>query len=134
MKKLFIICILLLFCSNTFAADLVFEGHSYKKIEIAENIVTTHEIEKSKSPEYKVIIQQENGNYYWNTRNNIQLIKKESGVYITFIAINGAGYIRVLNETMRDVYKLLPEEERQKSYLYMEHLIHQLGSITYYGR
>jgi len=132
--KNYIAILLLAFSGSVFADELVFEGYPSKKIEITEQTSASFDIAKSKASEYKVVIVREGEKYYWRSRNNLQLVPMQSGAYVTYLAVNGSGYVRVLNETMREMYKILPDEEKQKSYLYMEHLIHQLGSITYYGR
>ena len=58
----------------------------------------------------------------------------ESGFYVTYLAVNGAGYVPTLAPEARAIFKQLPTEEQAKQYLYFEHLVHQMGSITYYGR
>jgi len=35
---------------------------------------------------------------------------------------------------MRKLRESLPPEQRDKEFLYMEHLVHQMGSITYFGK
>lgn len=132
--KLNIVILLLAFSGLAIAGELVFEGYPIKKIEILEQTSASYDIAKSKASEYKVVIEREGEKYYWRSRENLQLVPMYSGAYITYLAVNGSGYVRVLNETMREMYKILPDEEKQRNYLYMEHLVHQLGSITYYGR
>lgn len=134
MLKVIVVCASFIFSFSASAGEVVFEGYPHKKIEVTEQAAATYEITKSQAFEYKVLVEREGDNYYWRTRNNLQLVPTHSGIYITFIAVNGAGYIRVLNDAMREMYNLLPEEEKQKIYLYLEHLVHQMGSITYYGR
>lgn len=129
-----LLILLLTLSSSTLAGELVFEGYPSKKIEITEQATASYDVSKSKAREFKVVIEREGGVYYWRSRENLRLVRTESGVYITYLAANGSGYVRVLSDGMREVYKMLPDEEKQKYYIYMEHLIHQLGSITYYGR
>jgi len=134
MVKMSIIAILLFISPTAYAGTFVFEGYPSKKIEITEQTSASFDLTKSEASEYKVVIEKEGEKYYWRSRNNLQLVPMQSGAYVTYLAVNGEGYVRILNETMRELYKMLPDEEKQKSYLYMEHLVHQLGSITYYGR
>ena len=133
MKK-YIAILLLAFSGSAFAGELVFEGYPSKKIEVTEQTSASFDITKSNASEYKVVIEREGENYYWRSRENLQLVRTQSGVYVTYLAANGSGYIRVLNDAMREMYTLLTDDEKQNNYLYMEHLIHRLGSITYYGR
>lgn len=109
--------LLLAFSGSASSGELVFEGCPSKKIEITEQTSASFDITKSNASEYKVVIEREGENYYWRTRNNLQLVPMQSGVYVTYLAVNGSGYVRVLNETMRELYKMLPDEEKQKSYL-----------------
>jgi hypothetical protein len=130
----FVAILLLALSGSAFAGELVFEGYPDKRIEITEQTSASYDVPKSKASEYRVVIEREGKNYYWRSRENLQLVRTQSGVYVTYLAANGSGYIRVLNDAMREMYKLLTDEEKQNNYLYMEHLIHRLGSITYYGR
>ena len=57
-----------------------------------------------------------------------------SGFYITYVAVNGAGYVRTLNSEARIIFKQMSAEEQANQYLYFEHLVTHMGSITYYGR
>lgn len=122
------------FACSADARELVFEGLPAKKIEVSEQASATFNLTKKQSDEFKVVIARDGDNYFWVSRGNTQLVPMQSGVYITFVAVNGSGYIRILNNAMREMFKSLPEEEKIRNYLYMEHLIHQMGSITYYGR
>lgn len=128
--RLFIILLLI----SSISAETIFTGIPNKKIEIQENSVLTTQLFKNEALEYKVIISIKDGKYFWESRGNVELKKIESGVYETYIATNGSGYIRVLKKTMRDLYKKMTEEDKEKNYLYSEHLVNQLGSITYIGR
>jgi hypothetical protein len=121
-------------CCSADAGELIFEGFPTKKIELTEQASATFNLTKKQSEEFKVVIARDGDNYFWVSRENTQVVPMQSGVYITFVAINGSGYVRVLSGVMREMFKSLPEEEKMKNYLYMEHLVHQMGSITYYGR
>lgn len=133
MRNIFI-CLLLLVPLSANAADIVFEGYPVKKIETNENSSNTSLLSQSQASEYKVTIIKEEEKYYWATRGNLQVIPMESGFYITYLAVNGAGYVRTMAPVARNIYKQLPKEEQAESFLYFEHLVHQMGSITYYGR
>lgn len=128
------IALLLAFATSIQAGEVVFEGYPVKKIETNENSSNVSVLSKEKSTEYKVVITKEGENYYWATRGNLQVVPMQSGFYITFLAVNGTGYVRTLAPEARNIFKQLPAEEQQKQFLYFEHLVHQMGSITYYGR
>ena len=133
MRNIIIGILLLLPCLAN-ALEVVFEGYPVKKIEINENSSNTSLLTKTQGSEYKVTIVKDGENYFWASRGNVQVIPMESGFYITYLAANGAGYVRTLAPAAREIFKQMTVEEQTKQLLYFEHLIHQMGSITYYGR
>ncbi len=127
-----IIFCLLFFATPSVQADSFFVGIPLSKITVSEQGIEEAGISGIDALEYKVVIELIGEDFVWATRNNLRLIPVVSGAYTTFIAENGSGYIRVLDEQMREIGDKLPESQR--GYYYMEHLIHQMGSITYLGR
>jgi hypothetical protein len=89
----------------------VFEGYPVKKTEVSENSTYTDLLSKAQSSEYKVVIVKEGDNYYWASRRNTQVVPVLSGYFITFLAVNGSGYIRTLVPEARKIFKQLPDEE-----------------------
>lgn len=71
------------------------------------------------------------GKYYWATRDNLELIRVQSGAYSTFFATNGAGYVRVIDPNKKDVASLAGNTEAE--FDYVEHMLLGLRSVTYYG-
>jgi hypothetical protein len=116
------------------AAELEFEGMPSSKIQVTEGVAKVEPISSLQAREFRVLIVREGDTFVWASRNNVPLVKRESGAYITYVAANGAGYVRVLNPTMRKLREALPPEQRDKEVVYMEHLVHQMGSITYFGK
>lgn len=114
--------------------EVVFEGLPVKKIEVTESVAATYEVVKTEREKYKVVIVKVGNKYFWKSRGNLEVIPMKSGVYITYLSVTGSGYVRVLNEEMRKLLSMLSEKEKAKNYKYFEHLVHQMGSITYYGR
>lgn len=114
--------------------DIIFEGYPVTKFETNGIESAEHVLGSSDGMEYKVQITKQGDNFYWATRGNVQLHPVISGVYVTYIAINGAGYVRTYSEQMMRLYNSLPETQKQTELTYMEHLTHQIGTITYYGR
>jgi len=80
----------------------------------------------------KCIISEINGKYYWASRENKSLNRNESGAYITFFALDGSGYIRIIKSNFKDAVSILGNTE--KEFDYVEHLLTGLKSITYYGK
>lgn len=90
-------------------------------------------IEPSKMNSSKCIIEEIDGKYYWATRDRKPLIRYAAGAYITYVALDGAGYIRTLNPLFD---RKLVESLMSKTDLmfdYVEHMTLGLRSITYYG-
>ncbi|MGI0014656.1 MAG: hypothetical protein ACREBU_14635 [Nitrososphaera sp.] len=115
-------------------AEIEFEGLPLVKIELGDAKATTTAVPPEKAGEYRVVITREGNQYFWKSRKNLPLVKTESGGYVTYTATTGAGYVRVLAPFMREMLKQLPREEREREYVYMEHLTITLGSVTYYGK
>jgi len=76
-----------------------------------------------------VVISQIGDEYYWASRENTRLIAIDGGgAYVTYLAVNGSGYVRVVKPEMKIMTSLLSE------YDYVEHLLQGLNSVTYYGK
>ena len=116
------------------AADIEFEGMPSSKIQMAGGVTQTESLTPAQAREFRVLIVRDGDAFAWASRNNVLLTKRESGAYITYVAANGAGYVRVLNPAMRKFRESLPPEQRQREFVYMEHLVNQMGSITYFGK
>jgi len=118
----------------TVSADqIVFSGKPNMKVEIMEGKSKEYTLSESQSEDYKVVIKQVGDKFYWLSRQNAELIPNTSGFYITFTAKNGSGYIRTLIPVAREIFGQMSETEQQSQYLYFENIVHQMGSITYYG-
>lgn len=61
------------------------------------------------------------------------LVKQEARAYVTYVATTGAGYVRVLSPSMRKALAAMAPEQREKEF-YVEHMVNQLGSVTYFGK
>lgn len=78
-----------------------------------------------------VVISRIGDRYYWASRENKEMVRREFGAFITYIAVDGAGYVRLIAPGMKKAASLLgPSEEK---FDYVEHLTMGLRSITYYG-
>ena len=137
MKRITLMLVLILLnTSPLFAGEsIIFTG--IPEIKISEGGLSRipENINSEKALGYKCTISKLDDKYLWTTRENTELIPVESGSYITFLAVNGSGYIRVIKPDMKDVVKQMgamagdPEEK----FDYVEHLLLGLKSITYYG-
>ena len=69
--------------------------------------------------------------YFWATRENTELTRHESGAFVTFLALNGSGYVRVIKSELKSAAALMSPTEAR--FDYVEHLAIGLRSVTYYG-
>ena len=70
--------------------------------------------------------------YYWASRENTRMVWIESGAFITYVAVNGSGYVRVIQRSMKQAAALMGETEAK--FDYVEHMVIGLKSVTYYGQ
>jgi hypothetical protein len=119
---------------NARATALEFEGTPVLKVEVSDGAVQTLPVPKQTSLKYGVRVERTPTGYVWASRNNVPLVRVESGDYVTYTATTGAGYLRVLAPVMRKALLALPDGEREKEFVYMEHMVHRMGSITYFGK
>jgi len=125
--------VLLLLTSTVFAKEeVVFTGIPTIKISEAGSSRIPQKISGAKSIEYKCTITMIDDKYYWATRENVELVPLSSGAYITFIAMNGSGYVRIIQPGMKKIVAQMDVTE--KEYDYVEHLLIGLKSVTYYGQ
>jgi hypothetical protein len=113
--------------SNVFAASMingviVFSGEPVTKTEIVEGVPKQYDLGRLDSVKYRAEISKAGSKYYWTSRGNLEMDKRTSGIYTTFTAVNGSGYVRV------DESRLI-----KKSVVYTEHVTLGLNSITYLG-
>ena len=115
------------FCSE----KIIFSGKPI--VRITENGISrvTNKLEKKQSLEYKCTITKVDKQYLWTTRGNIELIRTQSGAFITFLAVNGSGYIRILEESYKS--KIPSVLTTEKKFDYVEHMMIGLGTVSYYG-
>ena len=112
---------------------VVFEGRPLRKVESSFEQVLPTTLNTDDAFKYSVRIVERQGKYYWASRDMRALLRHEAGAYITFFAVDGSGYIRIGIPMMLDLRDHLPPEQRSKEIGYVEHLVTQFASITYYG-
>lgn len=111
---------------------IVFTGLPTIKISEGGISRVSDTLSKNKSLEYKCTITKIDDKYYWATRENVELVPIQGGAFITFLATNGSGYIRIVSLDMKEVVSLMGETEG--TFDYVEHLMFGLKTITYYGK
>ena len=109
----------------------VFKGRPSVKISEGGIERTPDNISRERSINLECVISQIGDSYYWASRENVPLVKIESGAFVTFVAANGSGYIRVVKREMKAAASLMsPTEE---GFDYVEHALIGLRTVTYYG-
>ena len=89
-------------------------------------------VSRDKSINTECVISRIGEQYYWASRENAEMVRLESGAFVTYVALNGSGYVRVVNPTLKSVAALMSQTEGK--FDYVEHLLIGLRSVTYYGR
>lgn len=130
-QRIAIFFVLLNFCFPTLSLseNLVLNGIPVSKV--SSSFEDTHRfiLSESEQNEFRLLITNKNGKYYWASRGNRELILKISGMIYIFIDPSGGGYIEILDT------KIVPEfsQANGKRFLYKEHLRNFLTNITYWG-
>ncbi len=88
------------------------------------------ELAKEEQATHKVLITKKGDKYYWTSRENRELSKLENEAFITYLAVDGSGYVRVGNEEWKNKMRV---KYPQYNFDYVEHMIIGLGSLSYYG-
>lgn len=132
-----LVLVFLLIASPLLAKEeIIFTGIPEIKISESGTNRIPEKLTKGKAIEFKCTITKIDDKYYWTTRENVELIPSSSGAFITFMAVNGSGYVRIVKPEMRETVKKIgamagdPEEK----FDYVEHLLLGLKSVTYYGK
>jgi hypothetical protein len=115
-------------CSQS---NTVFVGKPLIKISEGGIQRTPENITARDSENLKCVVSQIGDKYYWASRENRELVLTQSGAFISFMAKDGIGYIRIIKSEMKDEVSVEGSTEQQ--YDYVEHLLIGLKSVTYYG-
>ncbi len=113
--------------------SVVFEGRPVEKVEVAFGGTLPVRLSADEGFRYAVRIVERGGRYFWASREMRELVRRETAGYVTFVAPDGSGYVRILSPMLEALRAQLPEAERRREATYTEHLTIQLGSITYFG-
>lgn len=132
--RLFIALFLTAFVSSSAIAAprIVFSGTPSKKMQNAAIQCDHFEVPDFDPTKFKLIITEENGRYFWTTRDDTELTKvvNSTGAYTTYIANNGVGFVRIQDHATTAV---LHSKIPSYTYDYMEILLQGLTTITYFG-
>lgn len=112
--------------------EIVFSGVPAVKISEGGASRVVEDLKGTKASGAECIITKIGDKYLWKTRNNVELLLVQSGAFMTFVATNGAGYVRIIPSDLKEAASLMDETE--KKYDYVEHMLIGLRSVTYYGK
>ena len=113
------------------AQEVILEGTPNKIIEM-DQYGSRNELPSSGSD--SVRITRVGDTYFWANRNGVQMTRTESTIYVTFMAVDGSGYVTTVNDTAREIFIQAAPENIIGRYTYVEHVINGLTSKTTYGR
>ena len=113
-------------------SETVFKGRPALKISEGGSSRLPESLTNDKAINLECVISRISNNYYWASRENTPLGRVESGAFVTFVAVNGSGYVRIIKPEMKKAASLMSETE--DLYDYVEHLLIGLRSVTYYGK
>ena len=132
MRRLAVPVLALLLATDLSAqATTVFRGRPMIKISEAGRTRIEDDISRTEAINLEVVISQIGDNYYWASRENTQVVPTESGAFLTYVATNGSGYVRVIIPGLKSLAS--PQSETEVEFDYVEHLTIGLKSVTYWG-
>lgn len=123
---------ILLNSSLSFAQAIVFTGMPSVKVTEAGVERVVNEVDRVAATGLSCVITELNGNFYWKSRGNKHMLKIDAGAFVTFIAVDGAGYVRIIKTGFKEAV-VMAMTQTEKKFDYVEHLTTGLRSITYFG-
>jgi hypothetical protein len=132
--KLLLTLLILISSAEGFAQQVttVFSGRPEVKISEAGSTRVVNDIEANEGENLEVVISRIGDDYYWASRENVPMVRIDSGAFITFFAATGKGYVKVVNPGMKEAAAMMSDTER--NFDYVEHMSLGLRSVTYYGK
>jgi hypothetical protein len=112
-------------------ATTVFKGLPSVRIIESGTGALPETLSREKAGNLECVISKIGEDYYWASRENKRMVRVEGPTFITFVAVEGQGYVKIIKPDMKDAAALLGEAEQK--FDYVEHLLTGLQSITYYG-
>jgi len=113
-------------------AEEVFVGIPLARTVLSGEQLQRTQIDKNDQLEFKVIIVKEGDRFFWKTREMKELTRLQSGLFVTYQALDGAGYVRV--DLSGGAIGDLKVPGSSLDIGYIEHIKLGLNTITYQGR
>ena len=115
------------------AAVTVFKGRPVVKISEGGVERTPEQLATATAANLECVISQIGERFYLASRENLELVRVERGGFVTYIALNGAAYVRVITPAGKEAASIA-ESKTETTFDYVEHLLIGLRSVTYYGK
>jgi hypothetical protein len=138
MRSIILSLLVVLSVSVTVFAEqaVIFSGVPEMKISEGGVSRIPEKLTKSSATKVRCTITKADERYYWTSRENVELMPIISGAFITYWALNGSGYVRVVRPEMRVELRIASAAlgDPEAKFDYVEHLLLGLKSVTYYGK
>ena len=113
--------LLLLSLASVGWGEEVFVGKPIAWVVMSGDKVHRTVLTGSKQSEFQSVVVKIDGRYFWQSREMKELERHERGRFITYLATDGTGYIKIDSNASQDTS-------------YIEHLLLGLNTTTYQGR
>jgi hypothetical protein len=110
-------------------AEEVFAGIPLAKTVLSGEQLQRTLLDEDDQLEFRVVILKEGDRFFWKTREMKEVTRHRSGIFVTFQAVDGSGYVRVESSNAAMINLL-----GSPDITYIEHLKLGLNTITYQGR
>ena len=130
LTALLILTIFFTSLAPTQQAVIVFSGQPTHKVSEGGIERLPEKLERAKANEFQCVIVKKDGKYYWQSRENKEMRKMESGAFIHFIAPS-SGYVKFIKPAFKSAASLMSPTEAKFNYI--EHLSIGLRSVNYWG-
>jgi hypothetical protein len=120
------------------ASTTVFHGRPIVKVQETGLDRSAETLTSAKAAGFECVISRIGDAYYWASRENVVLSLRESDGYLTFVADNGSGYIKIVKPEMKAALRQRFAAEQlstipEHTFDYIEHLHVGLSTLSYYG-
>jgi len=96
----------------------VFKGRPSVKVSEGGLERTQEQVAADRAINLECVISQIGSKYYWASRENVEMERvDEGGAFITFVALNGSGHVRVVKPEAKAGASLMSATEKQFDYV-----------------
>lgn len=109
---------------------LVFAGKPLVRVQDAGVDRNSSDVTPAQAKEFEALITQDGEDFFWASRENKLLLCLENENFITYVAIDGVGYIKIAKP---HTIKLMKQQLPDYPFTYIEHMTAGLTTYTYFG-